>query len=194
MSSFTVDPTKCFKVLSVFCVVNLFSQQVLFAQDTDSSNKHSLNVEALGRSIIWSSFNYEYQLSLRFSLGTGLGFTGFQRGIIMRDNNGIQESGRYFDVQSSQMIFANYFLGEKKHKLLFTAGLTNFWSWSRNEFDSETEFFSNTQIRWNFGLGYHYSGERMFFRFTGYAVRMPEPIGWFPKIFPWLGITLGHRF
>lgn len=172
----------------------LFSCHATFAQEKEKIQNHSINVEALGKSILWGAVNYEYQLTSHFSLGAGLGYTNIGSGQINRIHNDDQEIGQYWDLSWSQMLYANYFLGKNRHQMLFTAGLTNFWAWTRQKFPSETIYHSDTQIRWNFGLGYQYSKNSAYFRATAYVLRMPKPSGWFPKVFPWIGLTGGYRF
>ena len=172
----------------------LSSFQTTFAQEKEKIQNHSINVEAFGKSILWGTVNYEYQPFSSISFGAGFGYTYFGSGQINRIHNDNEEIGQYLDLSTSQMLYANYFLGKNKHQMLFTAGLTNFWAWTRQTFPTETIFHSDTQIRWNFGLGYQYSKNSVYFRTTAYVLRMPEPTGWFPKIFPWLGVSLGYKF
>lgn len=166
----------------------------IHAQDTELSKKQSINFEVLGRSIVWGAINYEYQIASRFSLGIGFGYSNSGRGQINRIEEGVQEIGRYFDLSTSQILYGNYFVGKNNHQLLISGGLTNFWAWSRQKFPSETLFNSDVQIRWNVGIGYQYSKGNAYFRATAYAIRMPEPAGWFPRVFPWIGLTGGYRF
>jgi hypothetical protein len=179
----------------ILCLMLLFSAQPgLFATEPDDDKKHKVYLEGLGRSVIWLSMNYEYELTKRISLGTGLGYTNLSSRPMVRVNDGVYETGRHFELLTSQAIFANYFIGKSNHKLFFTGGFTNFWSLSRRKFDSDTRFFSDAQIRWNLGVGYQYSTSHVFVRFTAYALRLPEPVGIFPEIVPWAGISLGYRF
>ena len=179
---------------SLFLVGLLTTSHFIAAQDSSTSSKHSISFEALGRSIVWGALNYEYQLASRFSLGLGFGYSNSGAGQINRIDDGSPEIGRYLDISSSQMLFVNYFIGQNKHQLLITSGLTNFWAWSRQKFPSETLNSSDLQIRWNVGLGYQYTKNKFFFRASAYAIRMPEPTGWFPPIFPWIGVSGGFRF
>ena len=182
-----------FKIFMLLLFV-LQAEHLLFAQDVAEEKRNSVHIEGFGRSIIWMSLNYEYQIIKNISLGTGFGFTHLSSGIIMQDNGGVIEAGRHTELLTSQMVFANYFLGKKHHKLYLSAGASNFWSWSRHKFASGTQVFSDAQVLWNAGIGYHYSGQKMFLRLTGYVLRLPEPPGIFPRIVPWIGISLGYKF
>ena len=177
-----------------FVIFTFVFKTNILAQEKAKIQNHSINVEAFGKSILWGTVNYEYQYSSFFSLGAGFGYTNFGSGQINRIHNDNEEIGQYWDLSTSQMLYANYFLGKNKHQLLLTGGLTNFWAWTRQKFPSETIYHSDTQIRWNFGLGYQYSKNSFYFRTTAYVLRMPEPTGWFPKVFPWIGISLGYKF
>jgi hypothetical protein len=197
LSSNEIRTQNMLQLVHKIFTVSLFiltAEHHLFAQDGVEEKKHSVHIEGFGRSIIWMSFNYEYQIIKNISLGTGFGFTDLSSGVIMNDSNGVIESGRYTELLTSQMIFANYFVGKKQHRLYLTAGLSNFWSWTRHKFDSGSNVFSDAQVRWNAGIGYHYSGQKMYFRLTGYVLRLPEPTGIFPRIAPWVGVSLGYKF
>jgi hypothetical protein len=187
----------CFLRKSIHVTVMLIfpALQHLSAQEsvteTEKISKHSLNIEILGRTIIWGSLNYEYKILKSISIGSGLGFTNILKGEIFRDNGGVPETGKYLDIGTSQMIYANYFPGKNKHQLFFTAGLTNFMMIYRKKFTSGTDYSVESQVKWNAGIGYQFSGNKTFFRFTAYCIRMPDPSGWFPEIIPWAGISIG---
>lgn len=91
------------------------------------------------------------------------------------------------------MIYGNYFVGSDKHKLVLTAGLTNFLISSRNTYPSDTELSSEINIEWNAGLGYQYNREQLYFRLSGYVISLPEPSAWFPKYMPWVGLSIGYK-
>lgn len=169
------------------------AQDIQYKNETESSNRHSINVELLGRTFLFSSVNYEYAINTKFSLGTGLGLVSLQRGDITRNMNGVPETGRYLDLASTQMIYGNYFVGSDKHKLVLTAGLTNFLISSRNTYPSDTELSSEINIEWNAGLGYQYNLEQLYFRLSGYVISLPEPSAWFPKYMPWVGLSIGYK-
>lgn len=171
-----------------------FGQTDLLSKDNNPQGKHSLNLELLGRTFIFNSFNYEYTIKDNISLGAGFGVFSVLRGTIMRDNNGQTETGKYFDTGTSQMLYANYFIGRNKHKLLFTAGITNFLNTYRNTYPSETVVQWDSQLEWNAGIGYEYSTNKTFLRATAYCISMPDPTGWFPKYMPWGGLSVGYRF
>lgn len=155
--------------------------------------KHALHAEIGGRTFIWGSINYEYKLTKRISVGGGLGIINIQSGLITRQNNGADETGNYLDIATSQMVYGNYFLGRRVHKLYFTGGLTNFLALETNRYPSENEFNADAELQWNAGIGYQLSIKRVFFRLTGYVLSMPQPSAWFPKYMPWVGITYGYR-
>ncbi len=163
------------------------------AQVNQTGGKHALNIELVGRAFLFGSFNYEYALTNQISLGGGLGLGNIQAGDITRDNNGIPENGRYFDMSSTQMIYGNYFIGKHKHKLYFTAGATNFLIVNRNKYPSETEFFVEPKLEWNLGLGYQFSGARTYYRLTAYCISLPDDSSFFPKYLPWLGLSMGYK-
>lgn len=156
-------------------------------------SKHSLYAELGGRTFIFGSVNYEFALLEKLSIGVGLGVIGFYSGEISRNNNGSSEDGRYLDTSTSQMIYANYFFGKDKNKLLLTAGLTNFLATSRNTYPSETERFSDSFVRWNAGLGYQFTKKRKYFRITAYLLSLTEDSDFFPDYLPWLGLSFGFR-
>lgn len=163
-------------------------------KEFNQDSKHFIHAEIGGRTIKYGSFNYEYALHKQISLGCGIGLIYFQKGDITRNNNGNQETGKYLELATSQMIYGNYFIiGKNKHQLFLTAGLTNFLFTYRNKYSSEIELDSDSQLEWNAGIGYQFSVKRIFLRFTGYCISLPEPTGWFPKYIPWIGISMGLR-
>jgi hypothetical protein len=192
------------KLLSVIFLISIltdlnaqdlaFGQFNQFFKEKNEQFRHSINAEIGGRTFIMGSFNYEYSLDKNFSFGCGLGLIFLQRGDIFRNVNGIQEKGKYFEANTSQMIYASYFLGKEKHHLYFTAGLTHFLFLNRNSYPSGTIFSTEAHIELNGGIGYQFSTNSMYYRFTAYVISMPEPSGWFPNYMPWLGITTGFRF
>jgi len=179
------------KHLTILCIIMSFHK--LPAQETINNSKHSVNFEILGRTIIWSSVNYEYKILNNLSIGGGLGMNYLSKGDIFRDNNGISEKGRYLEIGASQMIYGNYFLGKTKHKFFFTGGATNFLDINKRKYPSETQYSAESQIKWNVGIGYQYSAKTTYFRFTTYCIRMPDPSGWFPEVIPWAGISVGKN-
>ena len=99
-------------------------------REIDQDNKHFIHAEIRGRTFIFGSLNYEYSLHKQISF-CGFGLIYIQKGDIIRNNNGTTETGKCLDIGTSQMIYGNYFIGKKKHKLYFTGGLTNFLFTSR---------------------------------------------------------------
>jgi len=190
---------------ALFICLSLFVFQWVVAQEAADSvdlqllneanqeSKHTLLTEIGGRTFIFGSLNYEYALLQNVSIGVGLGFINVQRGEIIRSNNGVQETGSYFDLGTTQMIYGNYFIGRDKHKLILTAGLTNFLFSYRAKYPSGTLQSRSSQTEWNAGIGYQFSTEIMYFRLTGYCISMPDPSGWFPKYMPWGGISIGYK-
>jgi len=177
-----------------FVIFSLFFEANLLAQDTPEPRKHSIHIEAFGRSLLWASVNYEHQFHKHFSMGLGLGFANLERGQIISMIDNQMESGRYFELRTTQLLSANGFLGKGKNQLHITGGLTNFYQLNRRKYDSKTEFYHDVQIRWNFGMGYQFINQRSYFRATVYLLELPEPTGIFPKVFPWVGLTGGLRF
>lgn len=170
------------------------NEEIVTAQnDRDMSVKHSLFGEIGGRTFFFGSFNYEFQLHKRISVGTGIGLINVQQGDIYRVFNSIEEKGRYLDVATTQMVFGNYFIGQNKHKLIITAGVTNFLFLNRNKYPSETVRSNESELEWNAGLGYQFSSKVMFYRLSGYVLSIPGSSDWFPKYIPWAGITIGWR-
>lgn len=172
-----------------------------FAQDMSDSNrdeettgKHSLHIEAFGRAFLFGSVNYEYAFTDRFSAGVGLGVTNVAFGEIERNNDGMPETGRYFDTYTTQMVYANYKVWKQNaHAIYATAGLTMYTETYRNKYPSETQFFLDSQVNWNAGVGYEYNPGRFFFRASPYVIALPDPSGWFPPYMPWLGISAGWK-
>lgn len=176
--------------ISILLLVNsLFAQEVF---DT-KPKKQSLHVELLGRSIIFASLNYEYSFSNNLSLGAGVGFGAFQSGDISRNVNGNRQEGRYFDANTSQTLFANYFIGKTKNRFLLTGGLTNLLMTSRNKYPKEVENSLENSVHWNAGFGYQVNKPKVFYRITAYAVDLPES-DFLPTVAPWLGFAVGFRF
>ncbi|MDA3911196.1 MAG: hypothetical protein PF448_07560 [Bacteroidales bacterium] len=167
------------------------SEDLFLNEKPVQESRHFIHAELAGRSVIWGSLNYEYAIKPQFHLGLGIGLIYLGKGQITRNNNGVVETGTYFDMSTTQMLYGNYFIGQNKHKLLLTAGVTNFLSSYRNKYPTETVTSFETQIEWNAGVGYQFNAENTFYRFTAYCISMPDPLGWFPKYIPWAGITIG---
>ncbi|PLX08836.1 MAG: hypothetical protein C0596_05950 [Marinilabiliales bacterium] len=180
--------------LYLLCIGIANAQNDVFSKDDNSSSKHSVYSELLGRTIIFGSINYEYTINDGFSIGAGLGVNSVLSGQTNRINNGETETGKYFDTGSAQMLFANYFRGNDRHKLFFTIGITNFLLTYRNIYPSETIVQWDPQLEWNAGLGYQFAGHSTFLRASIYCISMPDPVGWFPKYFPWFGLSVGYKF
>ena len=92
------------------------------------------------------------------------------------------------------MLYGNYFIGQNRHRLLLTGGITNFLAVYRNQYPSETVSGAEAGLGWNTGLGYHYEGRVTFLRVTGYFMALPEPSEFLPQYFPWVGLSTGVRF
>lgn len=178
----------------LFRLVFLITAIPIQAQDSTQFKKHSINFELAGRSIIWGSLNYEFQPIRQLAFGAGFGLVNLESGTAYKEVDGVMQTGRYMDVQSTQKLYFNYLLGKGKNQLLFTSGVTHFLANGRRTFNTQTDWLFDSQIRWNVGVGYQYSKNRVLFRATAYAIRMPEPVGWFPRVFPWIGLTVGYRF
>ena len=171
--------------LSTF--VNGFSQE---SQTEIIDKKHSIHLEIGGRAFLFGSLNYEYAFLNRFSFGGGLVLLNISRG----EKNNTAETGKYFDMASSQTIYGNYFVGKNKHKLLLTAGFTNYSSFNRNKYPSKTETYNETSLGFNGGVGYQATGNKTFFRVTLYGLNLPESNGFFPIYIPWIGLNTGIKF
>ena len=156
-------------------------------------SKHSIHVELAGRTFIWGSASYEYRLAEPFAIGAGLGILSILSGPITRNNNGSSETGNYLDMATSQMIYANYFIGKGYHKLYFTGGLTNFLFTYRNTYPSETVLLRESQLEWNAGIGYQLSLRKTYLRLTAYIITLSDSSPWFPEYLPWLGLSTGFR-
>ncbi|MEM1328238.1 MAG: hypothetical protein AAGI23_19950 [Bacteroidota bacterium] len=154
-------------------------------------SRHSLHLEVAGRGFIFGTLNYEYALLPRMYVGAGLGLANISTGDILRNNNGMDEAGRYFEMSSSQLIYGNYMIRDGKHKIFLTTGITNFLVTSRNKYPSETESSNEAFLRWNAGVGYQFSGERVYFRATAYLLNLPNSDDFFPGYIPWGGLTVG---
>lgn len=157
-------------------------------------SNQSINLELAGKSPILASLSYEYAVKRQFSLGVGLGVGLISNGEISRSNNGASETGKYLDAATSQLLYANYFIGKRKHKLLITGGVTHLLASSRNKYPSETERYFESNFLPSLGIGYQLTGDKLLFRVIPYIVKLPEPSGWFPEYMPWGGLTLGYRF
>ncbi|MBM78811.1 MAG: hypothetical protein CL846_10045 [Crocinitomicaceae bacterium] len=183
-------------IICVCISTQIISQNIEENKAEINNCKHSLNIELIGRTFVFSSINYEYNISNKLALGTGLGLLYLGSGEISRNNNGIVENGNYFEMSLSQMLYANYFfLGNNKNKIFITAGISNFQTISRNKYPSETEISNTNSFNWNTGLGYQYNKEKIFFRLTGYVLRIKsfsDALG--IDGLPWAGVTIGYKF
>lgn len=189
---------KLIKLATLIVIIVLHAQFVYCQTDKDITllsykSKHSVNIELIGRTIIFGSVNYEYALLDQLSIGGGLGLISFLNGNITRSINGETEEGKYFDTSTSQLLFANYFLGRGKHQCIITAGVTGFLFTYHRRYPSENTNSSEFQIQWNTGVGYQYSAKSFYYRATAYLISMPEPTGWFPRYIPWIGFSIGYR-
>lgn len=181
------------KTLCLFSTI--IASSGLIAQDSIPPKNHMVSVELLGKTLFIGSLNYEYIIFKKFSIGAGFGYNTSQSDEVSRYINGDYEHGTSFDLKTTQMIYANYFLGDKKNRMLFTLGATHFLATIKQTYPSETIKTSDSQVRWNVGVGYQFTQTHGFFRASAYVIRWPEPAGdWFPKVVPWIGFTLGARF
>lgn len=162
--------------------------------DNDSRYKHSVNIEIGGRTLIIASLNYEYLIRDKVSIGAGWGLNSIDRGNIIRNNNGITETGDYFDIYSTVNFSGIYFIGEGKHKLLLTGGITHFWRHEKINYPSETIVSNESDTKWNAGVGYQFTRKRFYFRATAYCLALPQVSQYAPDYIPWLGLTLGYQF
>ena len=200
MTKHLIDFRKFYVALSLVLIIHNLN-----AQDTtdikrsqyvigDEIRKQYVHLELGGRTFLMGSFNYEYLISEQFAIGCGLGIINFQRGEISRNNNGATETGKYLDISTSQMIYGNYFIGKDNHKLYFTVGISNFLFTNRNTYVKETEISRETELEFNTGIGYQFTSNKIYFRFTGYWISLAESTEWFPKYLPWVGISTGIKF
>ncbi|MEL6533836.1 MAG: hypothetical protein AAFQ98_00425 [Bacteroidota bacterium] len=179
-------------IILLFSTVASYGETINPVAEADSS-KHSLQIELAGRTFVFSSVLYEYALWDQFSLGAGLGILFLDTGEIIRDNNGMVESGNYFDMSTTQMLYGTYFIGKRQHKLLLTGGITNFLQTYRNRYPTEVVSGANAQQGWNAGVGYQFTKDQTFFRATGYLLAFPEPSEFLPQYLPWIGISGGIK-
>jgi len=182
--------------LLIFTLQNLDAQEALNRQVSavKKDRKHSILLEAGGRILVFGSLNYEYSLHKRVSMGVGFDIPNFHSRDITRTIAGIEETGTLSRTSTSQMIYLNYFIGKTKHKLLFTAGLTNLLTTSKYKYPSGKETSVDTEIQWNTGLGYQLSIKRIDFRLTGYCISATKDVDWGPGYFIWAGLSVGYRF
>jgi hypothetical protein len=163
------------------------------SNERDKTIRHSVNLEVGGRTLIIGSLNYEFLLYDRFALGVGVGLNSISRGEIIRNNDGATETGNYFDLYSAHLFSGTYFIGKRKHKLLLTAGMTNFRSYQKEVFPSETIVERAKSLQWNAGIGYQFTGRRMYFRSTAYFLALPNISVYAPDYLPWIGLTVGYK-
>ena len=185
------------KITETLLVFLLFSSN-FFCQQNEvkqiDEKKHALNIELLGRTCLFGSFNYEYSITPKFSIGAGIGLLNLQQGNITRSNQPLPEQGRYLDAVTTQMFYVNYFLGKNRHKGIVSAGVTNLLTLGRNKYPSETEVYSSSVLGANLGLGYQFTSDKMYYRLMAYCLTMPQPNTWFPSVIPWAGLSVGYRF
>lgn len=163
------------------------------SKEAFDGSRHSINLELGGRTLIIGSLNYEFSVRRQFSLGVGLGLNSVARGGIIRNNGGVTEEGTFFDLYSAHMFYGNYFIGKNKHRLLLTMGISNFKSFSKTKYPSETLVKRDKDFQWNLGVGYEFTGERMYFRATAYFLALPNISIYAPDYLPWIGLTMGHK-
>ena len=180
-------------LLTVFFDQYIYSQEAVVAANS-KQKRHSINIEALGRTFIFGSVNYEYTLHKKLSIGAGFSILSASRSSTVRANNGFEESGIFSSLVSTQMIYGNYFVGKGKHKLLLTAGATGLLSNARSKFPSETLKSHSLSFHGNMGIGYNYLGDNVYYRLTVYCLQLPDLAGWFPRLMPWIGTSVGFRF
>ena len=160
------------------------------AEATDAFRRHSLHVELLGRNLTYGSINYEFALKPQFSVGAGLGVMDFDAGDFIDPTLG---DATFIYSETSQSLYANYFLGKRNHKALLTAGATNYlfhyrWTYTSTE-DTRTE----SHLGWNVGLGYQYSKGRFYGRATAYLLYLPREAEFYITYLPYIGFTGGLR-
>lgn len=170
------------------------NRDLLSSEESEPESKHCIHAEFGGRTFLILSLNYEYALYERISIGGGFGLINLRSSEQLQYVNGVLEKGSGFSFGSSQMIYGNYFIGEKKNKLFFTLGLTHFLFIDNSKFPSGNTSTTDSQLNGNVGVGYQFSGQKVFFRLTGYCIGLPEPTGWFPKYMPWAGVSTGFKF
>ena len=148
--------------------------------------------EALGRTVIAGSGNYERTFKGRFRVGFGLGVVYVNSGTIKNVN----EEGRYLNMATSQMIYGTCLFGQKRHKPYITVGLTNFFMTDRNSYPSGTELWREANFEVSGGFGYQFNLKRQFIRTTLYVCGLPvsKNNGWFPQYLPWAGVSYGFKF
>lgn len=179
----------------VIIVLSLILGQSSYGQAGSESkpSRHSINFESFGRTMVWGSMNYEYAMLKNLSFGGGLGLIFWEDGNSSRITNNATEVGTFLNTATTQILYANYFLGKQSHKCLFTAGLTGFSYTYHRKYPSENTNSIEYHLEASAGIGYQYSGNVLYYRTTLYVLGVPEPNGWFPKYMPWMGFTIGYK-
>jgi hypothetical protein len=191
------DLVNIFALIVSLCALSpLHAQESIdetISNERDKTIRHSINLEVGGRTLIIGSLNYEFLLYDRFALGVGVGLNSIARGQTIRNNEGVTETGRYFDVYSAHLFSGTYFIGKRKHKMLLTAGITNFRRYQKDVYPSETIVERAKSLQWNAGIGYQFTGRRMYFRSTAYFLALPNISVYAPDYLPWIGLTVGYK-
>lgn len=154
--------------------------------------KQALSLELAGKSILFASISYEYYFEdNRFGIGGGLGFTNIERGDIIRELDGIPETGRYTDFVIPVLIYGIGSFGSGPHRLHTQLGI----NWQQraylNRFPSGNNNFYESGLLPYLGVGYEYRGESVFFRALPMVGYIGDSNGFLPRIAPWLGLTVG---
>lgn len=174
------------------CFVVCLCPMVLPGQTTlDSQKKQAMVLEVGGKTLIFGSLAYERNLRPSFSLGVGVGVLNVASGDIIRDLNGSNERGRYFESATSQFLYGNYFWGGPNHQGFVTIGLTHFLLSDRQNYPSERLHHIDSDLEGNLGLGYQLDKGKLFFRATAYVLSLRGNSAYIPDYLPWAGLSMG---
>jgi len=176
----------------------LFTLKLTGQNDTGNTefsfNKHSINIELLGKGFWFGNISYEYTIKQKFVLGTGIGFMGYSTGKSNRMHDGISETGDYTYLNLTFPLYAMYKIwADKKHHLLITAGATPIILSSYHNFPSEETKNYEFHLPPVAGIGYEFNPGTFFYRINIYAQYLGES-AWYPTIVPWAGIGFGRNF
>ncbi len=156
-----------------------------------------LNIELLGKSVVFLNATYEHNFNRNIGIGIGLSFTMAQSGTITREVNyqtpdQYTEDGKYIDLAGTIPIYLITKQGKGKHRLIQQIGVTTMISLFHNRYPSGTEIHNETKVIPFASIGYEYEGERVVFRLPIYIGYIGDE-GFFPAVVPWVGVSLGVK-
>jgi len=141
--------------------------------------KNALVLELAGKSFYYFDISYERYLSEKFHLGTGVGMANISTLEISPDKRVTQFNIRF-------PVYGAFTMGKKKHHLISEFGLT---------FDTYfISFGSSVSSLWPFlSIGYELKGDNIIIRVPVYLGYIGNH-GWFPRVMPWVGLSIGVPF